>query len=182
MILDRFSRVTAAMAQPDDADAILAFAARVLAPQKTRPLQPDGKEYDLYHLATFYLSGRNGIALARDKQTGALAGMMAVQAFDAAYHVEHIANVHEFAAYYGYTPDTTAVYRRTLIDEQYPRPQVLRAMVGAADTFARAQGFSRLYRHCHFNDLPVMLMWRRVGYDVTEENYDTGSVHMQKVL
>lgn len=182
MILDRFSRVTAAMAGVDEAAEIVAFAMRVLAPQKTRPLQPDGKEYDLYHLDTFYLAGRNGIALARDKQTGEIAGMMAVQAFDAPYHVEHIADVQAFAAHYGYTSASTAVYRRTLIDERYPRPQTLRAMVAAADGFARAQGYTRLYRHCHFNDLPVMLLWRRVGYDVTEENYETGSIHMQKIL
>lgn len=182
MILERLSRVTAAMATPDEAAEVLAFAVQVLTPQKTRPLQPEGKERDLYHLMDWYLSERNGIALARDKETGALAGMMAVQAFDAPYHVEHIANVFDFASYYGYTAETAAVYRRTLIAEAYPRPQTLRAMVKVADAFARTQGYRYIYRHCHFNDLPVMLLWRRVGYDVTEESYDTGSVHMQKTL
>ena len=182
MILDRLSRVTAAMATPAEATEVLAFAVGILTPQKTRPLQPDGKERDLYHLTETYLAGRNGVALARDKETGGIAGMMAVQAFDAPYHVEHVANVFDFATYYGYTPETTAVYRRTLIADAYPRPQTLRVMVRAADAFARAQGYRFVYRHCHFNDLPVMLLWRRVGYDVTEEHYDTGSVHMQKTL
>ncbi len=43
MILDRLSRVTAAMATPAEAEEVLAFAVRILTPQKTRPLQPDGK-------------------------------------------------------------------------------------------------------------------------------------------
>ena len=144
MILERLSRVTAAMATPDETAEVLAFAVQVLAPQKTRPLPPEGKERDLYHLTDWYLSGRNGIALARDKETGALAGMMAVQAFDAPYHVEHIANVFDFATYYGYTAETAAVYRRTLIAEAYPRPQTLRAMVKVADAFARTQGYPPL--------------------------------------
>lgn len=182
MVLERLNRVTAAMATADEADEILAFAVRLLTPLKTRPLQPNGKERDLFRLRETYLSGRNGVALARDRETGEIGGMMAVQAFDAPYHVEHIANVYDFAAHYGYTPDTTAVYRRTLIDDRYPRPQTLRAMVGAADDFAKAQGFEKAYRHCHHNDLPVLLLWRRVGYTITEEHYDTGSVHMEKTL
>ena len=46
----------------------------------------------------------------------------------------------------------------------------------------RRRATTRLYRHCHYNDLPVMLLWRRVGYTVTEEHTDTGSMHMEKVL
>jgi hypothetical protein len=177
-----FSLVTAAMATPDDAAALLAFAERVLGPQKTRPLQPDGKEYDLYHLADVYLSGRNGVTLARAKEGDEIVAMMAVQSFDPVYHVEHVEDVHTFAADYGYTPETTAVYRRTLIDERYPRLPVLRALVKEADRFAKAQGYRWVYRHCHHNDLPVMLQWKRVGYAITEEDFTTGSIHMRKTL
>jgi len=109
-----FSPVTAAMATPAEAAEALAFAERVLGPQKTRPLQPDGKEYDLYHLTEVYLSGRNGVALARAKERNEIVAMMSVQTFDPLYHVEHVDDVHAFAADYNYTPETTAVYRRTL--------------------------------------------------------------------
>jgi GNAT superfamily N-acetyltransferase len=180
--LGLFSPITAAMVTPDDATDLLAFAERVLGPQKTRPLQPDGKEYDLYHLTAVYLSGRNGIALARTKEGDAIVAMMAVQSFDPVYHVEHVDDVHAFAADYGYTPETTAVYRRTLIDERYPRLPILRALVKEADRFARAQGYRWVYRHCHHNDLPVMLQWKRVGYAITEEDFSTGSIHMCKTL
>jgi hypothetical protein len=108
--------------------------------------------------------------------------MMAVQAFDATYHVEHVDDVRAFAADYGYTPQTTAVYRRTLIDERYPRLPVLRALVKEADRFAKEQGYRWVYRHCHHNDLPVMLQWKRVGYAITEEDFTTGSIHMRKTL
>jgi hypothetical protein len=177
-----FSPVVAGMATTADAPEVLAFAERVLGPQKTRPLEPLGKERDLYHMETFYLSGRNGIALARAKEGNAIVAMMAVQAFDAAYHVEHVDDVHAFAADYGYTAETTAVYRRTLIDERYPRLPVLRALVKEADRFAKAQGYQWVYRHCHHNDLPVMLQWKRVGYAITEEDFTTGSIHMRKTL
>lgn len=177
-----FSPVTAAMATPADAADVLSFAERVLGPQKTRPLQPDGKEYDLYHLEAVYLSDRNSIALARAKEGNAIVAMMAVQAFDPVYHVEHVDDVHAFAADYQYTPEMTAVYRRTLIDERYPRLPVLRALVKEADRFAKAQGYRWVYRHCHHNDLPVMLQWKRVGYAITEEDFTTGSIHMRKML
>jgi hypothetical protein len=177
-----FSPVTAAMATPAEATEVLAFAERILGPQKTRPLQPDGKERDLYHLTDVYLSERNGIALARAKEGGEIVAMMAVQTFDAVYHVEHVDDVHAFAADYSYTPETTAVYRRTLIDERYPRLPVLRALVKEADRFAKAQGYRWVYRHCHHNDLPVMLQWKRVGYAITEEDFTTGSIHMRKTL
>ncbi len=177
-----FSPVVAAIATPAEADALLAFAERVLGPQKTRPLQPDGKEYDLYHLTHVYLSARNGIALARAKEGNEIVAIMAVQAFDPAYHVEHVDDVHAFAADYQYTSETTAVYRRTLIDERYPRLPVLRALVKEADRFARTQGYRWVYRHCHHNDLPIMLQWKRVGYAITEEDFTTGSIHMRKTL
>jgi len=177
-----FSPVTAAMATPADVADVLAFAERVLGPQKTRPLQPDGKEYDLYHLTDVYLSGRNGVTLARAKEGGAVVAMIAVQAFDPMYHVEHVDDVHAFAADYNYTPETTAVYRRTLIDERYPRLPILRALVTAADRFAKTQGYRWVYRHCHHNDLPIMLQWKRVGYAITEEDFTTGSMHMRKTL
>ncbi|MGI8688372.1 MAG: hypothetical protein ACR2M3_07300 [Thermomicrobiales bacterium] len=182
VLIGLFSPVTAAMAMPADAANVLAFAERVLGPRKTRPLQPDGKEYDLYHLASVYLSGRNGIALARAKDDDAIVAMMAVQTFDPVYHVEHVDDVHAFAADYQYTSETTAVYRRTLIDERYPRLPVLRALVKEADRFAKAQGYRWVYRHCHHNDLPVMLQWKRVGYAITEEDFPTGSIHMRKTL
>jgi hypothetical protein len=177
-----FSPVIAAMATTDDAADLLAFAARVLGPQKTRPLQPDGKEYDLYHLTDVYLSGRNGVALARAKEGNGVVAMMAVQSFDPVYHVEHVDDVHAFAADYGYSPETTAVYRRTLIDERYPRLPILRALVKEADRFAKARGYRWVYRHCHHNDLPIMLQWKRVGYAITEEDFSTGSIHMRKAL
>ncbi len=177
-----FSPVTAAMATPAEAADLLAFAERVLGPQKTRPLQPDGKEHDLYHLADVYISGRNGIALARAKEGGVIVAMMAVQTFDPLYHVEHVDDVHAFASDYDYTPETTAVYRRTLIDERYPRLPILRALVKEADHFAKTQGYRWVYRHCHHNDLPVMLQWKRVGYAITEEDFTTGSMHMRKTL
>lgn len=177
-----FSSITAAMATAADHTDVLEFAERVLSPQKTRPLQPDGKEHDLYHLESVYLTGRNGIAVARAKEGGAIVGMMAVQAFDPRAHVEHVDDVHAFAADYGYTPQTTAVYRRTLIDERYPRLPVLRTLVREADRFARGQEYRWVYRHCHHNDLPVMLQWKRVGYAITEEDFSTGSMHMRKTL
>lgn len=182
VLIGLFSPVTTAMAMPVDAADVLAFAARVLGPQKTRPLQPDGKEYDLYHLASVYLSDRNGVALARAKEGNEIVAMMAVQAFDPVYHVEHVDNVHIFAADYQYTSETTAVYRRTLVDERYPRLPVLRALVKEADRFAKAQGYRWVYRHCHHNDLPIMLQWKRVGYAITEEDFTTGSIHMRKTL
>ncbi len=177
-----FSPVTAAMATPAEVADVLSFAERVLGPQKTRPLQPDGKEHDLYYLADVYLSGRNGVALARAKEGSAIVAMMAVQAFDPLYHVEHVDDVHAFAADYQYTSETTAVYRRTLIDERYPRLPILRALVKEADRFAKTQGYRWVYRHCHHNDLPVMLQWKRVGYAITEEDFTTGSMHMRKTL
>ncbi len=177
-----FSPVTAAMATPAEAAEALAFAEHTLGPQKTRPLQPDSKEYDLYHLTEVYLSGRNGVALARAKEGNEIVAMMAVQAFDPTYHVEHVDDVHAFAADYNYTLETTAVYRRTLIDERYPRLPVLRALVKEADRFARTHGYRWVYRHCHHNDLPVMLQWKRVGYAITEEDFTTGSMHMRKTL
>lgn len=182
VLIGLFSPVIAAMATPADAAAVLAFAERVIGPQKTRPLQPEGKEYDLYHLEAVYLSDRNGIALARAKEGNAIVAMMAVQTFDPVYHVEHVDDVHAFAADYQYTPETTAVYRRTLIDERYPRLPVRRALVKEADRFAKAQGYRWIYRHCHHNDLPVMLQWKRVGYAITEEDFTTGSIHMRKTL
>ena len=182
VLIGLFSPVTAAMATPAEAPDVLAFAERVLGPRKTRRLQPDGKEYDLYHVESVYLSGRNGVALARAKEGGAIVAMMAVQAFDPAYHVEHVDDVHAFAADYHYTPETTAVYRRTLIDERYPRLSILRVLVQEADRFAKARGYRWVYRHCHHNDLPVMLQWKRVGYAITEEDFSTGSMHMRKTL
>lgn len=180
-----FSPVVATMATPADVPDVLAFAARVLAPQKTRPLEPVGKERDLYQMEAVYFTGRNGIAIARAKEDGGggeIVAMMAVQAFDADYHVEHVDDVYAFAADYDYTSESTAVYRRTLIDERFPRLPVLRALVKEADRFAKAQGFRWVYRHCHHNDLPVMLHWKRVGYAITEEDFTTGSIHMRKTL
>jgi hypothetical protein len=55
-------------------------------------------------------------------------------------------------------------------------------LVKEADRFAKARGYRWVYRHCHHNDLPIMLQWKRVGYAITEEDFSTGSMHMRKTL
>lgn len=128
--------------------------------------------YDIEGLNEYYISPqRNTFFVAYDgEDVVATAG---IRAYDKDYEL--------FRG--DYCEEDTASIWRLMVDKEYRRNGLARALVEEMERFAHEVGYSRIYLHTHRYLDAALPFWKSLGYVVTveEDDYDETS-HMIKNL
>ena len=128
--------------------------------------------YDIEGLKEYYvLPKRNTLFIAFDGDK--IVATAAVRGYDKDY--EFFKDI--------YSKDDTASIWRLLVDEEYRRKGLARMLIEAIESFARAEGYKRIYLNTHRYLEAAIPFWKSLGYEITveEDDYDE-TTHMIKNL
>ena len=128
--------------------------------------------YDIEGLKEYYvLPKRNTLFIAFDRNK--IVATAAVRGYDKDY--EFFKDI--------YSKEDTASIWRLLVDEEYRRKGLARMLIEAIESFARAEGYDRIYLNTHRYLEAAIPFWKSLGYEITveEDDYDE-TTHMIKNL